>query len=95
LTYGANAIAFGYGGIASLIAGMWDFALGNTFGALVFTSYGGFWISFATIYIPAFNISNAPGYVNNPDEFLNAVGHYLICMRHWNQLTQFGLFSPS
>jgi succinate-acetate transporter protein len=72
-------VAFGYGGIASFIAGMWDFALGNTFGALVFTSYGGFWISFATIYIPGFNIANASGYVDNPEEFMAAVGHYLIC----------------
>lgn len=74
----AVGLAFGYGGIASFIAGMWDFALGNTFGALVFTSYGGFWISFATIYIPWFNIANASGYVDNPEEFMAAVGHYLI-----------------
>jgi uncharacterized protein len=34
-----------YGGIAQLLAGMWEFKKNNTFGALAFTSYGAFWIS--------------------------------------------------
>src|SRR5262249_5020705 len=29
-----------------LLAGMWEFRAGNTFGAVAFTSYGAFWISF-------------------------------------------------
>jgi len=39
-------LALGYGGLAQFGAGMWEFAKGNTFGALAFTSYGAFWISF-------------------------------------------------
>ena len=39
-------VALAYGGIAQLLAGMWEFAKGNTFGATAFASYGGFWISF-------------------------------------------------
>jgi uncharacterized protein len=39
-------VALAYGGIAQLLAGMWEFAKGNTFGALAFSSYGAFWISF-------------------------------------------------
>lgn len=39
-------LALAYGGIAQLLAGMWEFAKGNTFGATAFASYGGFWISF-------------------------------------------------
>jgi succinate-acetate transporter protein len=35
-----------YGGLAQLLAGMWEFRTGNTFGAVAFTSYGAFWISF-------------------------------------------------
>ena len=35
-----------YGGIAQLLAGMWEFAKGNTFGALAFSSYGSFWLSY-------------------------------------------------
>ena len=39
-------LALFYGGIAQLLAGMWEFAKGNTFGALAFTSFGAFWMSF-------------------------------------------------
>ena len=34
------------GGIAQFAAGMWEFRTGNTFGAVAFTSYGAFWLSF-------------------------------------------------
>ncbi len=39
-------IALAYGGIAQLLAGMWEFRTGNTFGAVAFSSFGAFWISF-------------------------------------------------
>jgi succinate-acetate transporter protein len=39
-------LAIFYGGIAQLLAGMWEFAKGNTFGALAFSSFGAFWLSF-------------------------------------------------
>ena len=39
-------LALAYGGVAQLLAGMWEFAKGNTFGATAFSSYGAFWISF-------------------------------------------------
>ncbi|HEY5248507.1 MAG TPA: acetate uptake transporter [Dermatophilaceae bacterium] len=39
-------VALFYGGIAQLLAGMWEFAKGNTFGALAFSSFGAFWMSF-------------------------------------------------
>jgi uncharacterized protein len=46
----AEPVVFGlalvYGGAAQILAGMWEFAKGNTFGATAFTSYGAFWISF-------------------------------------------------
>lgn len=40
-------LALFYGGLAQLLAGMWEFRKANTFGALAFTSYGAFWLSFA------------------------------------------------
>ena len=43
---GVFGLAFFYGGVAQLLAGMWEFVKGNTFGALAFTSYGAFWLSF-------------------------------------------------
>src|SRR4051794_41059514 len=39
-------LAFAYGGLAQLLAGMWESRTGNTFGAVAFTSYGAFWLSF-------------------------------------------------
>ena len=39
-------VALAYGGVAQLLAGMWEFRKGNVFGATVFTSFGAFWLSF-------------------------------------------------
>jgi succinate-acetate transporter protein len=50
----ALALALVYGGTAQFAAGMWEFVRKNTFGALAFTSYGAFWISFYVLLkIPA------------------------------------------
>jgi succinate-acetate transporter protein len=43
---GALSLALAYGGLAQLLAGMWEFKNGNTFGAVAFSSYGAFWLSF-------------------------------------------------
>src|SRR5271156_6399466 len=42
----AVALALVYGGAVQLFAGMWEFVRKNTFGALAFSSYGAFWISY-------------------------------------------------
>jgi hypothetical protein len=39
-------LALAYGGLAQLLAGMWEFRNNNAFGATAFTSYGAFWLSF-------------------------------------------------
>jgi succinate-acetate transporter protein len=39
--------AFAYGGLSQLLAGMWEFRRGNTFGATAFGTYGTFWIGLA------------------------------------------------
>jgi succinate-acetate transporter protein len=39
-------LAIAYGGIAQLLAGMWEFRRGNTFGAMTFGSYAAFWLSY-------------------------------------------------
>jgi succinate-acetate transporter protein len=36
--------ALAYGGLAQLLAGMWEFRNRNVFGATAFSSYGAFWI---------------------------------------------------
>jgi succinate-acetate transporter protein len=60
-------VALAYGGLAQLLAGMWEFRTGNTFGAVAFTSYGAFWLSFwafVTFFageIPAAHVGDAVG----------------------------------
>jgi len=51
-------LALAYGGLAQLLAGMWEFRAGNTFGAVAFTSYGAFWIS--VWLLNTFNVSGIP-----------------------------------
>ncbi|KAK0544151.1 hypothetical protein OC846_003447 [Tilletia horrida] len=66
-------VAVGYGGLAQFVAGVWEFASGNTFGATAFCSYGGFWWSYAAILIPWFNITTAVPEAELP----SALGIYL------------------
>ena len=60
-------LALAYGGVAQILAGMWEFRTGNTFGAVAFTSFGAFWISFwafVTFFageVPAANVGDAVG----------------------------------
>ncbi len=52
-THGTDAwlgFAFAYGGLAQLLAGMWEFRNRNVFGATAFSTYGAFWIGLA-IYV--------------------------------------------
>jgi succinate-acetate transporter protein len=70
-------MALFFGGLAQFLAGMWEFAAGNTFGATAFTSYGAFWLSFATLFIPNSGIGDAyktaaPGMEDN------AIGIFLL-----------------
>jgi uncharacterized protein len=51
-------LALAYGGIAQVLAGMWEFRNNNTFGATAFTSFGAFWISF--FVLEQFHASKIP-----------------------------------
>jgi succinate-acetate transporter protein len=63
-------VALAYGGIAQLLAGMWEFRNGNTFGAVAFSSYGAFWISF--FFLVSFDLAKVA-----PSEINSALGLYL------------------
>ncbi|KAF8825373.1 hypothetical protein HHX47_DHR7000359 [Lentinula edodes] len=76
----------GTGGLTQFIAGMWEFPRGNVFGATAFASYGSFWISYATIFIPGSGIMAA---FSDPQELNNAIGIYLIA---WFMITVFFLY---
>ncbi|KAJ5964169.1 GPR1/FUN34/yaaH [Penicillium vulpinum] len=72
--------ALAYGGLVQLLAGMWEMAIGNTFGATVLSSYGGFWISLAITFIPGgFNIIGALEKADNGSHtmFYNSFALYL------------------
>jgi hypothetical protein len=63
------ALAIAYGGIVQLVAGIWEFRTGNTFGAVAFCSYGAFWISF---YFVVHSVAD-----NAPREIFSGLGLYL------------------
>ena len=54
----------------SAARGMWEFRTGNTFGAVAFSSFGAFWISF--FFLVSFNVAELP-----KTEILSALGLYL------------------
>jgi hypothetical protein len=53
-------LAIFYGGIGQLIAGIWEFANKNTFGATAFTSYGLFWMAAWFLNVSGFKV-DGPG----------------------------------
>ncbi|KAA6410339.1 MAG: glyoxylate pathway regulator [Lasallia pustulata] len=73
------ALAFGYGGLVQLLAGMWEMAIGNTFGATALSSYGGFWLSFAIVLTPGgFNIVSSIEADGGSAAFLDSFGFFLM-----------------
>ncbi|ROV94840.1 hypothetical protein VPNG_09294 [Cytospora leucostoma] len=71
-------LAFGYGGVIQVLAGMWEMAVGNTFGATALSSYGGFWLSYALIFTPELAVEAA--YTSDAataSQFTSAVGFFL------------------
>lgn len=63
-----------YGGLVQVIAGIWEFRRGNTFGATAFCSYGGFWLSFW--WLVQFFLPGAKGLSANTVD--KAVAYYLL-----------------
>lgn len=64
-----------YGGVVQIIAGIWELIIENTFGATVFTTYGGFWLSYAVICLNGFDVRSS---YTSSAELNNALGLYLI-----------------
>jgi succinate-acetate transporter protein len=76
-------LALAYGGVAQFAAGMWEFRTGNTFGAVAFTSYGAFWVSYWAFV--AFFAGDIP-----PEHVAAAVGLFLIS---WGIFTAYMFFA--
>jgi succinate-acetate transporter protein len=60
-----------YGGLGQFVAGMWEFRKANTFGAVAFTSYGAFWLSYW--FIVKYSLPGGPGHTAE-----HAVATYLL-----------------
>src|SRR5438270_3523780 len=69
-------LAFFYGGLGQLVAGLQEFRAGNTFGATAFCSYGGFWLAVGATLTPAFNVIG--GYSGLTPAFHTAFGYFLL-----------------
>lgn len=69
-----------YGGIFQTLVGMWEMFLGNTFGATVFATYGGFNFTYGALYLPQLGLATA----YSEEEFGRAVGIFLAI---WDLIT--------
>lgn len=66
-------LAFFYGGLAQLLAGMQEFKKNNVFGATAFSTYGAFWLSLATL-----TVFEATGVINWGGHGGTALGIFLL-----------------
>ena len=76
-------LAFFYGGLAQLLAGMWEFRNRNVFGATAFSTYGGFWMAlgfFVTIVLVSKTAAAAVAGTN----LLNALAWFLLAFAIFN-----------
>lgn len=64
-----------YGGCIQAVAGIWELVMENTFGATVFTSYGGFWLAFGVIKMDGFNIASS---YSSEEDLANAMGIFFV-----------------
>ncbi|KAG8695410.1 hypothetical protein FRC08_007850 [Ceratobasidium sp. 394] len=87
-------MAFGVGGLTQLLAGMWEFGAGNTFGATAFSAYGGFWFSYGIILSPWSGVLAA--YEGDKAPQLNdALGIFLLAWFIITFIMFFGTFRSS
>jgi uncharacterized protein len=72
-----------YGGLAQLLAGMWEFRNRNVFGATAFSTYGGFWLALGT-YVTLATVSHSfAGLLKGPD-LENSLAWFLIAFAIFN-----------
>jgi succinate-acetate transporter protein len=72
-----------YGGLAQLLAGMWEFRNRNVFGATAFSTYGGFWMSLGVFTSIALISKSFAATLTGPN-LPNAVAWFLIAFAIFN-----------
>jgi succinate-acetate transporter protein len=71
-----------YGGLAQLLAGMWEFRNRNVFGATAFSTYGGFWLGLG-IFVVLIETTKLGGALHGPD-VPNALAWFLLAFAIFN-----------
>ncbi|HEY6315565.1 MAG TPA: acetate uptake transporter [Streptosporangiaceae bacterium] len=69
--------AFFYGGLAQLLAGMWEFRNRNVFGCTAFATYGAFWLSLGT-FIMLFLLNKTVATALGPTGLDKGLGWFLL-----------------
>src|SRR5438046_1751 len=72
-------LAFFYGGLVQLLAGMWEYRNRNVFGATAFSTYGGFWLALG-VFVAAF-AGQLAGHVS---DLSSALGWFLFSFAIFN-----------
>ena len=72
-----------YGGLAQLLAGMWEFRNRNVFGATAFSTYGGFWLSLG-IFVVLISLSKNLATAVAGSNTTNALAWFLITFAIFN-----------
>jgi len=76
-------LAFFYGGLAQLLAGMWEFRNRNVFGATAFSTYGGFWMALGFFVTLVVLSKTAAAAIQGP-ELLNGLAWFLLAFSIFN-----------
>lgn len=85
--------AFFYGGLAQLLAGMWEFKNRNVFGATAFSTYGAFWLSLA--FFVLFLAPRVPATGAHAYDLTNDLGWFLLAFAIFNTYMLFWSASVS
>jgi len=86
--------AIAYGGLAQLLAGMWEFRNRNVFGATAFSTYGGFWIGLAlwVIFVAGHQPAGSPAVGKDIAWILLAFAIFNTYMLIWSAALNMAVF---
>src|ERR671935_1707265 len=91
-------LALFYGGLAQLLAGMWEYRNRNVFGATAFSTYGGFWLGLG-IFVVLLETTKLGAGLHGPDVpnalawFLFAFAIFNFYMLLWSSRINVAVFS--
>src|ERR1041385_2140408 len=76
-------LAFFYGGLVQLLAGMWEFRNRNVFGATAFSTYGGFWMALG-FFVTLVLISSSVAKAVEGSQLFNGLAWFLLAFAIFN-----------